>query len=107
MRKIKLSAITIEDINHLEICPVRVEDYVEATLDDCYPEVELLRSSKRKQGKLIRELDETMFRLCCRDTEEHNVRDKAWIEVEGEFFDVSEIIETAEEFDDVEIENDL
>lgn len=106
MGKIKLSALTKKELAQVEIRPVNVEDYTEETINECFPEIELLGQFKRSQGSLIRQTDEVMFRMCCRDEESHNVADKRWVEVDGDFYDVEELTRKFEDAD-LEVENDL
>lgn len=44
--------------------------------------------------------------MCCRDEENHNLTEKRWIEIEGEFYDVETVV-TALEDAGFDVENDL
>lgn len=106
MKEIKLSTLTKEQMRQFNIQALNVEDHTEELINQCYPDVVLLDQYTRQQGSLIRQTDEVMFRMCCRDEESRSVADKLWMEINGEFFDVDVVIRT---FMDAgfEIENDL
>ena len=106
MKELKLSTLTKEQFEQIGIRPVNVEDYTEESINECFPDVLLLDQYTRKQGTLIRQTDEVMFRMCCRDTEFANIADKQWIEIDGDYYDVDLVIQ---KFADAnfEIENDL
>lgn len=106
MKELKLSTLTIEQIKQVGIQPVNVEEYTEELINDCYPDIVLLDQFTRKQGTLIRQTDEVMFRMCCRDSEYQNVDDKQWIEIDGDYYDVDLVIQKFTDAD-FEIENDL
>lgn len=106
MKELKLSALTQEQMNQMNIRPVNVEDHTEELINECYPDVVLLDRYKRQQGSLIRQTDEVMFRMCCRDGESNNVAEKLWIEIDGQFHEVETVIQKFTEAG-IEIENDL
>jgi hypothetical protein len=106
MKRLKLSTLTKELLKKVNIRPVNVEDYTEELINECFPDVVLLDQYTRHQGSLVRQTDEVMFRMCCRDNERMNVDDKNWIEVDGDFYDVDNIIQKFTDAD-FEIENDL
>lgn len=106
MSAIKLTAVTKGQLESLEVRPVNVEDYTEETINDCFPEVKLLGSFSRGHGTIVRQIDPIAFRLCCCDQSSHNVADKRWVEIDGDFYDVDNIINALEDAD-FEVENDL
>ncbi len=106
MKELKLSTLTKEQIKQVGIHPVSVEEYTEELINDCYPDLVLLDQFTRKQGSLIRQTDEVMFRMCCRDSESQNVDDKQWIEIGGDYYDVDLVIQKFTDAD-LKIENDL
>jgi len=106
MKQIKLTEVTRKELDKAMVKPVNVEDYTEETINECYPEVKLLDRFSRAHGALIRQTDEIMFLMCCRDTEANNVADKRWIEIDGEYYDVDDVIEKLADAG-FEVENDL
>ncbi len=106
MKPIKLTALTKGQLEEVKVLPVNVEDYTEEMINDCFKEIKLLDQYSRGHGYLVRATDEVMFRMCCRDQEEHNVADKRWIEIEGDFYDVDTVIEALEDAGH-DVENDL
>ncbi|MBN8542320.1 MAG: hypothetical protein J0L82_18160 [Deltaproteobacteria bacterium] len=106
MKEICLSTLTIEQMERLDIRPVNVEDHTEELINQCFPDVLLLDQYTRQQGSLIRQTDEVMFRMCCRDGESNNVEDKLWMEIDGQFYEVETVIQKFIEAG-FEVENDL
>ena len=106
MKAIKLSTLTKEQISELKIFPIDVEAYTEESINSSFPELTLMNVHEVKQGTLIRRYDDVLFRLCCRDTEYFEVADKNWIELDGYFYRVDEVIEKLINAD-YEVENDL
>ena len=106
MNQIILSALTPEEMEQLNIYPVNVEDHTEELINQCFPDVVLLDQYTRKQGSLIRQTDEVMFRMCCRDEESNCVADKLWMGIDGEFYEVETVIQKLKDAG-FEIVNDL
>jgi hypothetical protein len=106
MKAIKLSTLTKELMDELRVFPIDVEDYVEQDINNSSDPVVLLGAYEMKQGTLIRRMDEVLFRVCCRDKEYSEVSDKTWLEIDGYFYQVDEVIEKLTNAD-YEVENDL
>jgi hypothetical protein len=106
MKRFNLSTLSKEEMKQMNIRPVNVEDHMEELINECYPDVVLLDQYKRQQGSLIRQTDEVMFRMCCRDAENYNVEDKLWMEIDGQFYEVETVIQKFTEAG-FEVENDL
>lgn len=106
MNPIKLTALTKGQLEEAKVLPVNVEDYTEDTINGCFPEIKLLELYSRSHGSIVRETDEILFRMCCRDEENNNVTEKRWIEIEGDFYDVVTAINALEE-GGYDVENDL
>lgn len=106
MKAIKLSTLTKEQISELKIFPIDVEAFTEENINSSYNDLLLLNIYEAKQGTLIRQWDDVLFRLCCRDTEDGQVKSKNWLEVDGYFYRVDEVIEKLINAD-YEVENDL
>lgn len=97
MKKVKLSTLTERQLKKIKVVPVDVEDRTQELLDDCFPKIKLLDKYEYSQGSLIRQTDKILFRECCLDNQTSMVSDKLWLDVEGEIYDVSEVIEAFEE----------
>jgi hypothetical protein len=93
MEPIKLSKITKAELDKLKIQSVDVVSYTIQLLNDRYPKVELIGGHcKLPHGRVVQRMEPYLFNEWCRAEEQFNLEKKLWIMVEGEFYDVEEII---------------
>lgn len=102
----KLTQLTGDELHKQKVFPLDVDDKTMESLNANYPKITLLNKYDVEQGRVVRSYDEQMFRLYKTIEIDFNIRNRTWFAVDGEYYDVDEIIC---KFTDAgfEIENDL
>jgi len=107
MEPIKLSKITQAELEKLKIQSVDIVSYTIQLLNDRYPKVELIGGHcKLPHGRVVQKMEPYLFNEWCRAEEQFNAEKKIWIKVEGQFYDVEEIVIKFAAAK-IEIDNDL